>query len=312
MANKIIKTGSSGPKPEVLTPGERGFRVFAIFALTAVALAAFLPFILIAVSSLTSEQALIKNGYSFFPKEWSVYAYTYMARQWEIIARAYAVSLGVTASGTAVSLLITSMLAYPMANEKFRWRNQLAFFVFFTMLFSGGVVPQYMLYARVLHINNTYLALAIPNYLMSAFNVLLVRNYYKHNIPPALIEAARIDGAGETGIYFRVVLPMSVPVMVTIGLFTGLAYWNDWVNAFYYVDAPRFYGIQNLLIRMMNNIQFLTSPSNSAVTSGLTLQLPSNGIRMAMAVIGIIPIVLIYPFLQKHLVRGVIVGAVKG
>ena len=296
----------------LISRGERFFRVFAVIALTLLTIAAFLPFILIVVASLTDESSLIRHGYGFWPKEWSIYAYTYMAQQANIIARAYGVSVGVTAIGTTVNLLITSMLAYPMANEKFRWRNQLAFLVFFTMLFSGGIVPQFMLYTRSFRINNTYLALIVPNYLMSAFNVLLVRNYYKNNIPSALIEAARIDGASELRIYYRIVLPLSVPVMVTIGLFSGLAYWNDWINAFYYVDRPQLFGIQNLLIRMMNNIQFLTSSANVDVTSGVVMQLPSNGIRMSMAVIGILPIVLVYPFLQRHLVRGVIVGAVKG
>jgi putative aldouronate transport system permease protein len=147
---------------------------------------------------------------------------------------------------------------------------------------------------------------------MGAFTVLLVRNFYAHIIPPALIEAARMDGASEALICFKMAIPLSVPVLATVGTFSGLAYWNDWINAFYYVDKPQFYGIQNLLIRMMNNIQFLTSAANTAVTGGVTLQLPSNGIRMSMAVVGILPIVLIYPFLQKYLMRGVIVGAVKG
>ncbi|MDR1705698.1 MAG: carbohydrate ABC transporter permease [Clostridiales bacterium] len=297
---------------KLMSRGEKAFRIFAVAGLAVVALLAFLPFILIVMASLTSESSLLKNGYSLWPKEWSIYAYSYMAGQAKIIVRSYLVSIGVTAAGTTVNLIITSMLAYTMANEKFRWRNQLAFFVFFTMLFSGGIVPQYMLYARFFGINNSYLALIVPNYLMSAINVLLVRNYYKTNIPPALIEAARIDGAGELRIYFKTVLPLSVPVMVTVGLFSGLAYWNDWVNAFYYIDRPQFYGIQNLLIRMMNNIQFLTSSANANVTGSLVMQLPSNGIRMSMAVIGILPIVIIYPFLQKYLVRGVIVGAVKG
>ncbi|MDR1640259.1 MAG: carbohydrate ABC transporter permease [Clostridiales bacterium] len=295
-----------------LSRGERAFRILAVAGLSFASLAAFLPFILILVSSLSSEQSLIKNGYSFWPAEWSFYAYTYMASQAKTILRAYAVSIGVTAAGTGAGVLMAAMLAYPMASSRFIFRNQLSFLVFFTMIFSGGIVPSYMMYARILHINNTYLALVVPNYLMGAFNVLLVRNYYAHNIPQACIEAARMDGASEARICFRMAIPLSVPVLATIGTFSGLAYWNDWINAFYYVDKPQFYGIQNLLIRMMNNIQFLTSSANSAITGGITLQLPSNGIRMSMAVIGILPIVLVYPFLQKYLMRGVIMGAVKG
>jgi putative aldouronate transport system permease protein len=297
---------------KLFSRGERAFKIAALAILTLITLAAFMPFALIIISSLTDESALIRNGYSFFPEKWSAYAYTYMTQQARIIFRAYFVSVGVTSVGTVVSLLITSMLAYPMSRKDFMFRNLFSFLVFFTMLFSGGIVPSYIMWTRIFHINNTYFALLLPNYLMSAFNVLLVRNYYKNNVPPALIEAAQIDGAGELYIFFRIMLSLSVPVSVTIGLFTGMAYWNDWINALYYVDRPQFYGIQNLLIRMMNNIQFLSSSQGAVVTTGMVIALPSNGIRMSMAVIGILPILLVYPFLQKYLMRGVVVGAIKG
>ncbi|GHU15756.1 sugar ABC transporter permease [Spirochaetia bacterium] len=296
----------------LLSRSEQTFKASAIVILSLTTLAAFLPFALIIISSLTDEMTLVQNGYSFMPKKWSFFAYTYMAEQAKVIVRAYVVSISVTAIGTAVSLIMTSMLAYPMSRNDFKFRHLFSFLVFFTMLFSGGIVPSYIMWTRIFHINNTYFALILPNYLMSAFNVLLVRNYYKNNIPPALIEAAQIDGAGEMFIFFRIMLPLAVPVSVTIGLFTGLAYWNDWINALYYVDKPQFYGIQNLLIRMMNNIQFLTSSQGASLTSGMVITLPSNGIRMSMAVIGILPIVIVYPFLQKYLTRGVVVGAVKG
>jgi putative aldouronate transport system permease protein len=297
---------------KIVSREEAVFKTVTIIILSAITLASFLPFLLIVISSLTDEAVLIRNGYSLFPEKWSLYAYTYMARQARVILRSYILSISITAVGTLISLVITSMLAYPMSRGDFKFRNIFAFFVFFTMLFSGGIVPSYIMWTRIFHINNTYFALLLPNYLMSAFNVLLVRNYYKNNIPPALIEAAQIDGAGEMYIFFRIMLPLSVPVCVTVGLFTGLAYWNDWINALYYVDRPQFYGIQNLLIRMMNNIQFLTSSQGAAATSGMVITLPSNGIRMSMVVIGILPIILVYPFLQKYLIRGVVVGAVKG
>jgi putative aldouronate transport system permease protein len=297
---------------KLLSGRERAFNIVVLVILTLIMLAAFLPFALIIISSFTDEAALIRKGYSFFPQKWSAYAYTYMTNQARVISRAYLVSIGVTSVGTAVSILITSMLAYPMSRKDFKFRNVFSFLVFFTMLFSGGIVPAYIMWTRVFHINNTYFALLLPNYLMSAFNVLLVRNYYKNNVPPALIEAAQMDGAGELYVFFRIMLPLSVPVSVTVGLFTGLAYWNDWINALYYVDRPQFYGIQNLLIRMMNNIQFLTSSQGANVTTGMTIMLPGNGIRMSMAVIGILPILLVYPFLQKYLIRGVVMGAVKG
>lgn len=228
------------------------------------------------------------------------------------IFRAYGISIFVTAVGTASSLIITTMLAYPMSRPDFKLRNVYAFIVFFTMLFSGGIVPAYMMWTRVFGIQNTIWALILPNYLMSAFNVLLVRNYFKNNVPLALIESAQIDGAGEMKILFKIMLPLAVPVSVTIGLFTGLAYWNDWINALYYLDNPKLYGIQNLLTTMMNNIQFLTSGQGGLVTAGQVIALPANGIRMALAVAGILPILILFPLLQKYLIRGVVIGAVKG
>ena len=291
---------------------EIAFRTFSLVALTILTLLAFMPFLLIIVSSLTQEESLVSYGYSFLPKRWSVDSYIYMMQQAKVIFRAYLVSVGVTAVGTSVSLLVTSMLAYPMSRQDFKYRNVFAFFVFFTMLFTGGIVPSYMMWTRIFHINNSYFALLLPNYLVSAFNVLLVRNYYKNNVPAALIESAQIDGASELRTFFRIMLPLSIPVSVTIGLFTGLAYWNDWINALYYIDQPEYYGIQNLLIRMMNNIQFLASARGSQLTTGKVISLPTNGIRMAMAVVGILPILVTFPFLQKYLIKGVIVGAIKG
>ncbi len=294
------------------TRGEKSFRIFALALLTILTLLAILPFILIIISSFTDESTLVSNGYSYFPAKWSLDSYRYMVQQAKVIFRSYGVSILVTTVGTAMSLLLTTSLAYPMSRSDFKYRNVLAFLVFFTMLFSGGIVPSYIMWTRIFHINDTIWALIIPNYLMNAFNVLLVRNYFKNNIPDAIIESAQIDGAGEGRILFRIMLPLAVPVSVTVGLFSGLAYWNDWINALYYIESPKLYGIQNLLIRMMNNIQFLSSGQNASLLGNSIIALPSNGIRMALAVIGILPILIIFPFLQKYLIKGVVIGAVKG
>ncbi len=294
------------------TRGEKSFRIFALVLLSILTLLAILPFILIIISSFTDESTLVSNGYSYFPAKWSLDSYRYMVQQAKVIFRSYGVSILVTTVGTAMSLLLTTSLAYPMSRSDFKYRNVLAFLVFFTMLFSGGIVPSYIMWTRIFHINDTIWALIIPNYLMNAFNVLLVRNYFKNNIPDAIIESAQIDGAGEGRILFRIMLPLAVPVSVTVGLFSGLAYWNDWINALYYIESPKLYGIQNLLIRMMNNIQFLSSGQNASLLGNSIIALPSNGIRMALAVIGILPILVIFPFLQKYLIKGVVIGAVKG
>lgn len=288
------------------------FRMVATVVLGILAVIALLPIILIVIASFTDETTLLRYGYSFFPKQWSTDAYVYMLKQGATIFRAYGISVAVTVIGTVISVLITTMIAYPMSRRNFKYKNVLAFFVFFTMLFNGGVVPSYMMWTQVFNIKNTIWALILPNYLCGAFNIFLVRNYYANSIPEALIESAQIDGASELTIFCRIIFPLAVPTVATISLFTALTYWNDWVNALYYIQKPQYYGIQNLLIRIMNNIQYLKSGAASVAVGTGAIQLPSNAVRMSMAVIGILPIVVIYPFVQKYFVKGVVVGAVKG
>lgn len=199
-----------------------------------------------------------------------------------------------------------------MSRKSFKYRNVLSFFVFFTMLFNGGIVPAYIMWTQIFHIKNTIFALLIPNYLVNAFNVILVKNYYSNNVPDALLEAAQIDGASEMTIFRRIMLPLAVPAIATISLFTGLCYWNDWTNGLYYISNEKLYSIQMLLMNIMNNIQALRANSTASLLGTGVVDLPGTAIRMAMAVIGILPILLVYPFVQKHLVRGVVVGAVKG
>ncbi len=296
----------------IQTRGERAFALFSAILMGLFTLAAFLPFVLILIASVTKESSLINDGYSFFPKEFSLDAYVYLQASAYTFLRAYGVSILVTVVGTAVGLLITSMLAYPMSRKDFKYHNTLAFVVFFTMLFSGGVVPSYIMWTQYFHVKDTLAALIVPNLLANGFNVLLVRNYFKSNVPIDLIESAQIDGATETRTFFRIMLPLSVPVLATVGLFMGLAYWNDWINALYYVSKPQYYGIQNLLVQLMNNIQYLNSgQAGNAVGAG-AVELPSSAVRMAMAVLGIVPILVVLPLLQKYLTRGVVIGAVKG
>lgn len=288
------------------------FNTVATVILTILVAIAMLPILLIVIASFTSETVLIRDGYSFFPKALSLDAYYYMVKQGVVIARSYGVSFLVTFAGTALSVLITTMLAYPMARRSFKYRNVLAFFVFFTMLFNGGIVPSYIMWTKFFHIKDTIWALMIPNYLVSAFNVILVKNYFQNSVPDSLIEAAQLDGASEFKIFVRVMLPLAVPTVATISLFTGIAYWNDWTNGLYYINKEKYYSIQQLLMKIMSNIQALRSNSTAALLGTGAVDLPSTSVRMAMAVIGILPIVLIYPFVQKYLVKGVIVGAVKG
>ena len=290
----------------------KAFDRFASIFLGCLVVITLLPIVLVVISSFTAEDALIQNGYSFWPQEWSLDAYYYMVKQGAVILRSYGVSIFVTVVGTLCSVLITTMLAYPMSRKSFKYRNVLSFFVFFTMLFNGGIVPAYIMWTQIFHIKNTIFALLIPNYLVNAFNVILVKNYYSNNVPDALLEAAQIDGASEMTIFRRIMLPLAVPAIATISLFTGLCYWNDWTNGLYYISNEKLYSIQMLLMNIMNNIQALRANSTASLLGTGAVDLPDTAIRMAMAVIGILPILLVYPFVQKHLVRGVVVGAVKG
>ena len=290
----------------------KSFNRVSTVILTLLVILAMLPIILIVIASFSAEDVLIRDGYTYFPAEWSLDSYYYMIKQGVVIQRSYGVSFFVTFFGTALSVLLTTMLAYPMARKSFRGRNVLAFFVFFTMLFNGGIVPSYIMWTQIFGIKDTIWALIIPNYLVTAFNVILVKNYYQNSVPDSLIEAAQLDGASELKIFFKVMLPLSKPTVATISLFTGIAYWNDWTNGLYYINNEKLYSIQQLLMKIMDNIQALRSNSNAALLGTGAVELPGTSIRMAMAVIGILPILFIYPFVQKYLVKGVVVGAVKG
>jgi len=296
---------------EIKSRGEKNFSIFSEISVIILVIISLAPFILITVASFTKESALVKYGYSFFPKVISFDAYTYLMKEIGTIVKAYGISIFVTVVGTAISIIITAMLAYPLSRRDFKYGKLISFIVLFTMLFSGGVAPSYIMWTRVFHVKDTIFALILPNYLMNAFNVFLMRNYYSNNIPSSLIESAQMDGAGELKIFFKIIFPLSIPAIATIGIFTGLAYWNDWINALYYITKPNLYSIQNLLVTTMNNIQFLQSGNASAV-GNVAVQFPSNGIRMALAVIGVLPIIIIFPFMQKYFIKGVVVGAVKG
>lgn len=296
------------------TREERNFQIFGNIVMMICALMSIIPMILLLLSSLTANDSLVKYGYSFFPHEWSFYAYEYVFKSSNSVLHAYFNSFLVTAVGTAVSLILTTMLAYMLARKGLPGRGVLTFLVFFTMLFNGGLVPTYMTYTTVFHIKNTYLALLIPSLLMNAFNVLLMKSYFVTGVPDEVLEAASIDGAGEFKIFHTVALPMAKPIVATIALFNGIAYWNDWMNGYIYLTtATNLYTIQNLLNRMIQNIQFLTTSGSIAAHANTGLaSIPSVSVRMSMAVLGVLPIVVIYPFIQNNFVKGITLGGVKG
>ena len=290
----------------------KSFNRVATIILTILVIIAMLPILLIVIASFSAESSLIRNGYTYWPEQWSLDAYYYMVKQSIMILRSYGVSFLVTFVGTALSVIITTMLAYPMSRKSFKYRNALAFFVFFTMLFNGGIVPSYIMWTKFFHIKNTIWALIVPTFLMSPFNVVLVKNYFSNSISPSILEAARMDGAGVFAVFTKIVMPLSVPIMATVGLMTAISYWNDWTNGLYYLTengGSQYYTIQLVLNRINENINFLAN--NSDVAAKAAQQLPSTTMRMAIAVIGILPIMCAYPFFQKYFVKGITLGGVK-
>lgn len=290
------------------------FQIIANAVMILLVLFCLVPFVLLIVSSITKETSLVKYGYSFIPREIDLAAYKYLLVDSTDIIRGYGISALVTVVGTICNLTITTLFAYPLSRKDLPARNALAFFLFFTMLFNGGLVPSYIMWTQTFHIKNTLAVLLFPSLMMNAFYVIMMRTYFTTNIPDAVIEAARIDGAGELRILSQVVMPMSIPIIATLALLAGLAYWNDWLNGLYYISDDRLFSIQVLLNRMLLDVQFLMSNSDAAksLQQNEEFVLPSTGIRMAVAVMGALPILVVYPFFQKYFVKGIVIGAVKG
>ncbi|QTH44487.1 carbohydrate ABC transporter permease [Cohnella sp. LGH] len=274
--------------------------------------ACLIPLILVTIVSFTDERSILANGYSFLPEAFSLDAYRYLLADSGRLLHAYGISILVTVAGTLASLLISSLLAYPLSRRDFAQRHLLAFFVFFTILFNGGLVPWYLVYTNLFHLKDTLLALLVPNLLMNGFYILIMRTFFSNSIPGSLIESAQIDGAGEWRTFFRIVFPLSLPVLATIGLFTTLGYWNDWFNSLVFIYDNRLISLQYLMTKTLLSIQFLQSNTQNSNVGKLLSEMPTETVRMAMAIVGIGPIVLAYPFFQKYLVKGLTVGAVKG
>jgi putative aldouronate transport system permease protein len=292
----------------MLSRQERGIIIGSHFILFLAAASCAVPFLLMFAASLTSERSLAAAGYWFIPREFSTAAYAYLWLQKYSIIRAYGITIFTTVVGTAISLFITVLLAYPLSMPRLPGKGIIMFFVVFSMLFNGGLVPTYIMYTQYFHIKNTIWSLIVPNMLMNAFNVLLIRNYFS-GIPHEMIEAGRIDGAGEYMILLKIVLPISAPILATIGLMNGLAYWNNWYNGLIYLSDDKLYSIQVMLNAILQSVQFLAS-RNVGVSAAIPL--PTASVRMAIAVIAVIPVLIAYPFFQRYFVKSITLGAVKG
>ena len=289
------------------------WRVSAHILMGILSILALAPFVLLVTSSFSDENATIRNGYSFIPQKWSLEAYKYIFAQWQIIGRGYAVSIFVTCVGTVAGVTMAALFGYVLSRKELPGRRVLLFLVTFTMLFNGGLTATYINYTKIFHLKNTIWSLIIPGLLMNAYFVMMLRNYFENSIPPSLIEAARIDGAKEMSTFFRIVLPLSGPIIVTVALPVALMYWNDWQNAMYYLNVDsKLQSIQSILNNMNENIKYLQNNQATLGTQLDSTQIPSTTVRMAMAVVGVVPLICAFPFLQNQLVKGLTAGAVKG
>ena len=277
------------------------------------ALMCLIPFLMVLSGSFSSEEAITANGFSLLPQDFSWEAYKTVFKEPIVVIRAYATTIGLTVIGTAIGLLVQTMTAYVLARKDFEWRNAFSFFFYFTTLFSGGLVPTYVLYTQTLGLRNNYLALLLP-LLFSVYNLLVMKSYIT-SIPDSLVDAAKIDGCGEVRTLFQVVLPLIQPALATVGLFIALAYWNDWYNAMLYINDEKMYPLQYFLYQQVNNIEaykklISTNAVSSAVVSALSM--PTQTLKMALTIVVTGPIILAFPMVQKYFVQGITIGAVKG
>ena len=280
-----------------------GYPLICLFALVCI-----IPFFLIIASSFTSESYIIKNGYVLWPKEFSTSAYELIFKNPAKILRAYGVTAFVTIIGTALSVFVNAMTGYVLQRKDFRWRNIFSFYFFFTTLFSGGLVPWYILCVKTLHLKNTIGALIIPT-IVSVWNIILVKGFMG-GIPGEITESAKIDGAGDFRIFVKLILPLSKPVVATIGLFTALAYWNDWYMCMLFIDKKELFDLQYLLYQLMGSIKALREIASQSTIS--VSSMPIESTKMALTIVATGPIILVYPFVQKYFVKGLTLGSVKG
>lgn len=268
----------------------------------------FIPFWLIVIGSLSLESDVILNGYSLWPEHFSLDAYKLVFKIPARIISAYQVSGFVTIVGTAISLFFSTMAAFVLMRRDFKYRNKFAMFMYFPSIFSGGMLPTYLLVVKYLGLKDNIWALILPG-MIGAWNIFLLRNFMS-DIPDSIMESAKLDGANDFQIFTRLYLPLTKAGLATIGLFTALGYWNNWSNTMLYINKSELFPLQYLLYSMMSNVQGI---KEMAAASGVAMpNLPSETYKMAMAVVTTGPIILLYPFVQRYFVKGITVGSVKG
>ncbi|WP_336790294.1 carbohydrate ABC transporter permease [Paenibacillus sp. MMO-177] len=287
--------------------GARSFHFISYTLLTVISLLCIIPFWLIAVGSMTKEEDILVNGFRFWPKHFSSAAYDAIWKYGSSILNAYEVTILITVIGTSLGLFLTAMGAYVLSRRDYAFRNGLSFFVYFTTLFSGGLIPWYIMIVKNLHLKDTVMALILIG-LVNAWNVLLMRNFM-NSIPVEVTESAKIDGAGDFTIFMRLILPLSTPALATIGLFIALNYWNDWFAPNLFITTDSKVPLQYFLYRILSKAEILSH--GSIPTNGAEVP-PSETLKMAVAVVATGPMVFLFPLLQRYFVKGLTIGAVKG
>ncbi|SFB55649.1 putative aldouronate transport system permease protein [Cohnella sp. OV330] len=277
------------------------------------ALLCLIPVVVVLSISLSDESSIRESGYRILPTVLSGDAYNYIVKQGSMMTRALGVSVLVTAAGTLIGVLLTTSMGYVLSRPNYKLNGLLTWIVFIPMIFNGGLVSSYYINSSLLGLKNTIWALILP-LAVSSFNVIICRTFFKSTIPDGLIESAEIDGAGQFRIYFTIVLPISLPVLATIGLFLCFSYWNDWFQSLLYIDDQNLYSLQALLNSLMSNVDALARNASTMGVSyaQLVATMPKESARMAVAIIIVLPVALAYPFFQKYFISGLTVGAVKG
>lgn len=279
-----------------------------------VALACFLPIIFIFMISITDNNIIRTEGYKVFvtARTFSGDAYKYLWSQRQTILHALWVSVYVTAIGTVLGVMLTSLMGYVLSRTEHKLNNFLTILVFIPMVFGGGMAATYVVNSQLLHLSDTMWILILP-LAVSSFNVTIARTFFRTTIPGEIIESAKIDGASQWTVFFRIILPISKPVLATIGLFLAFGYWNDWFQAQLYITDTNLHSLQAMLNAMQNNLEYLTkNPSAGLSISDMKKSMPQESVRMAIAFVVAVPIACVYPFFQKYFISGLTVGAVKG
>lgn len=271
-----------------------------------------IPVIFVFMISISSETSLAQSGYRFIPDEISIKAYLFLWNERKRILNALFISLLVTGVGTLLGLFLTTTMGYVLSRKEFRLKGFFTWIVFIPMIFNGGMVANYVVVANILGLKDNILSLILP-LAVSSFNIIICKTFFRTTIPDSIIESAKIDGASQLYIFGKIVLPISKPVIATIGLFLSFGYWNDWFQSSLYINNDKLVSLQALLNNMMKNIQYIaTNPS-----AGLTLwqyknAMPTESVRMAIAILIVVPIAFVYPFFQRYFISGLTIGAVKG